>query len=729
MYKNQLRVGILALDVMHLAPHDTITSVKRLMGRAFKDEQVQKVRQRCQYEVAEPADGTDEDIRVVMSGKPYSPVEISAEVLKKIKKDAESRLNDTVEYAVITVPAYFNEKQREATRRAAQLAGLKVQRILAEPTAAAIAFGVENMGQDDAKTILVYDFGGGTFDVSVLTIVGGVFAELDIEGDMWLGGNDFDQLIMDRVVDHVKAMYDVDPRKDPRFMAMLMKAAEKAKKNLSDMIRTDIRVEGVLKDEEGNLIDIEMELSRAEFEGMIKGRVEDSLKLVNKAIRNAGELMTAEQIDHVILVGGSSCIPLVRDSLKKVFGKDASGRDKVLANVDPMRCVAYGAALLSARILGQVECPRGHVNPDTAKVCQVEQCRMPIVPPIEWGPTTPIPYGIQVEGDRFEIVIPKGTPCPTPEPVTETFRTPSPNMRRLRVPVYAGFDSVASKNELQATVWLELPDKVPVDTQLEVAFSMDGDGILASVRVALLDGSGTQVETFLDRGNSKRSLQERRLEEVKRQRAAMKDALEGDAASEFENMYGQAAQSLNRNDGEGAQKIIDRIEERLKNVAPAPLDPWKVRAQNISNYAEVVLDNYGWLLDPPTTTLLKRLVSDVRQALAAEDEERTKQKTDELDKATNVQDPTDSESEGKLPATVGLCMMLMRAQNIARERAMEIEAQRAQNLYREVESALRRDDFGAAFAAVQRNEDLLKLIFESRATDSKTDYGKDLVKK
>ena len=202
-HRDQIIVGSLAVDRMMSAPENTIVSIKRLMGRAYRDPEVERVKSRYLYKIVPPSEGTDDDLRVMLGGRQYSPIEISSQILKKVKEDAELRLNDAVEFAVITVPAYFSDKQRDATRKAGQMAGLKVQKILDEPTAAAIAFGVDNVGPNDAANILVYDLGGGTFDISVLTVVGGIFAQLDIEGDMWLGGDDFDHKIMDCVIEHV----------------------------------------------------------------------------------------------------------------------------------------------------------------------------------------------------------------------------------------------------------------------------------------------------------------------------------------------------------------------------------------------------------------------------------------------------------------------------------------------------------------------------------------------
>ena len=396
--KNQILVGQKALDRQLLAPKDTIESIKRLMGRGFRDEHVQRVRKQVSYVVQEPSDGTDDDVRVIMGGKEYSPIQISSVILKKIKEDAEARLNDTVEFAVITVPAYFTDKQKDATRKAGQLAGLKVQKILEEPTAAAIAFGVDNVGADDSTTILVYDLGGGTFDVSVMTIVGGGFVQLSIEGDMWLGGDDFDRKIMDHVLLHVSTVYGIDGAADPRFMVELKKKAEQAKKALSSMTRTDVTIPGMLKDESGNLIDVELEISRTEFEGMIAADVARSIQIVRAALKGAGEAMTPEQIDHVLLVGGSSYIPLVQTALAEIFG-----REKLLMNVDPMKCVAYGAAILSAKWADRVECPKGHVNPGKNVICEVKDCGEPLATDIVVAAgVTPMPYGIRTSAETVK---------------------------------------------------------------------------------------------------------------------------------------------------------------------------------------------------------------------------------------------------------------------------------------------------------------------------------------
>ena len=721
-FRKEIRVGQLALDQQLLAPKDTIESIKRLMGRAYRDEAVQRVKAKAAYAVVEPDDGTDEDVRVVMGGKQYSPIQISAMILEKIKKDAEMRLGDAVEFAVITVPAYFTDKQKDATRKAGQLAGLKVQKILGEPTAAAIAFGVDNVAPEDSKTILVYDLGGGTFDVSVMTIVNGAFVELNIEGDMWLGGDDFDRKIMDHILQHVSNVYGIDGEANPQFMAKLKEKAEQAKRALSTMMRTDITIPGMLKDEEGNLIDVELELTRSDFESLISPEVARSMEIVRTAITNAGEAMTPDQIDHVLLVGGSTYIPLVRSSLATIFG-----REKLMSSVDPMKCVANGAAILSAKWSEKVECTKGHINPGKNAVCEFPGCSEPLSANILVAPgVTGMPYGIRtraetvtcskghqnagqnshcsIEGcneslvgsdDKFDIIIPKGSNFPTPEPVKKRFRTPAANLKRLRVPIYAGFEPIASKNELQATVWLELPDHVPEDTPVEVAFSLDEDGILNKVLVELKDGSGTRVETYLDRGEGLRSRLEKKLDALKRRRDLVHNDLDADANKQWDELYGQATKALSANDTATASSCADKMEQLLQSGDP----DWKKKAQGLCNYTEAVLD-LSFLLDPPKTQQLKNMLKELQVCINGEDEAGHQQRFEDLDKATD-----------DLPDTIKVLMMMNRAIFTAMSRNLVVEADKLRAARTEMESSFRGRNFDHAFEVFSGVTPILDKVF------------------
>jgi len=671
------------------------------MGRGFRDPEVQKVREVCQYEIVEPSDGTDDDVRVVMDGNQYSPPQISSMILKKIKEDAKLRLNDEVEYAVITVPAYFTEKQKDATRKAGQLAGLKVQKILDEPTAAAIAFGIDNVGADESKTILVYDLGGGTFDVSVLTIVGGIFAQLNIEGNMWLGGDDFDRKIMEHVLRHIESVHGINPRKDARFMIKLKEKAEQAKKSLSTMTRTDITIPGMLKNEEGDLIDVELELSRAEFERMISTQVAESVELVRTAIRNAGETMTPDQIDHVLLVGGSSYIPLIRKSLAAVFGEA-----KLLMNVDPMKCVAYGAAVLSAKWAENVECPKGHRNPGKNMVCDV--CGEPLA--VMAGSfegaaeVTGIHYGIQVEGDGFEIVIPKGSSFPTPDPIKKRFVTPRENLKRIRVPIYAGFDAIASKNEFQAIVWLELPPNVPAKTPLEVAIKLDGDGILEQVVVRLLDGGGAQIESFLDRGNTLRSKMEKKLDQLKRKKDSG-SGLSTDADDRFEEVYGRATQALSANDTALAGRCTEELEGILSQSGGSSEPEWERKAAGLCNWTDSML-GYSFLLPPPRIQQIKTLLEQTRSALDKHDRAAIEARYADLDKATD-----------EMPAEINFLFRVRRGIGAAREKKMEIEANQLRVALNDIESSMRTGNQERTLSLVHEIEPILEKVKEATAEE------------
>jgi molecular chaperone DnaK (HSP70) len=560
-YRDQIRVGQLALDQQLLCPKDTIESIRRLIGRNYRDEAVQRMKAKAAFAVVESDNGTHEDVRVAMGGKQYSPIQISAMILEKIKRDAEMRLGDAVEFAVITVPAYFTDKQKDATRKAGQMAGLKVQKVLSEPIAAAIAFSMDNVAPGDSTIILVYDLGCGTFDVSVVANVSGAFVELNIESDMWLGGEEFDRKIVDHILQHVSMVYGVDGATNPQFMDKLKEQALQAQLALTTMMRTDITIPGALMDEKGNLVDVELELTRSDFKSLIAPEVARTMEIVRTAIKNAGESMTPDQIDRVLLVGGSTYTPLVQSSLSAIFGSE-----KVLTNVDPIKCVAYGAAILAAKWSEKVECTKGHINPGKNAVCEFPGCSEPLSANIFVAPgVTGMPFGLCGPNGEFEILIPKGSNFPTAEPVRKQFRTPGPNLKRLRVPIYAGFEPIASMNELQATVWLELPDHVPEDTPVEMAFSLDEDGILNKVLVELKDGSGTRVETYLDRGEGLRSRLEKKLDALKRRRDVLHDDLDAEANKQWEELYGQATKALSANDTGTAGRYAEKIEQFLQS--------------------------------------------------------------------------------------------------------------------------------------------------------------------
>ncbi len=700
-HRDQIIVGSLAVDRMMSAPENTIVSIKRLMGRAFRDPEVDRVKSRYLYKIVPPSEGTDDDLRVILGGRQYSPIEVSAQILKKVKEDAELRLNDAVEFAVITVPAYFSDKQRDATRKAGQMAGLKVQKILDEPTAAAIAFGVDNVGPNDAANILVYDLGGGTFDISVLTVVGGIFAQLDIEGDMWLGGDDFDHKIMDCVIEHVNATYEVDAYRNKRFLIELKKRAEQAKKALSTMKSADIQIFGLLQDRDGNLIDVEYELTRDRFEGLIRPEVERSIELVKAAIENAR--VSIDQIDHVLLVGGSSCIPMVRKALVSLFGKS-----KVRMDLDPMKCVAVGAAVLAAKLGEQVECSNGHLNPGSALTC--EECGETLGPKtdlgIEIGSVTAMDYGIETKGDKFEPIIPKGSPYPSPEPVVKTFRTPSSGLRRMKVRVYAGSNPVASKNELQITVWLELPADVQENTPLDVSLKLDQDCVIERVKVSLKDGSGREIEVYPDRGGDRRSRLEKKLEAIKRKWDEARPKADLAAVREVESHYEDVIRAAN------AGKL-DEADQRLlsmkREVDKTEETQWKKRAIGIINYSQRALDAYGWLTDAAQVARIRKLIEELQAAVDNDDNAGADRKYTELDKETDA-----------MPGIVIDMLAMERAIYAAQQAGDLSAADKLRVALNETISAARRSDITAAVNKVKEVLPLINMFLKAESPRSAT---------
>ncbi|MEJ1931560.1 Hsp70 family protein [Nostoc sp. NIES-2111] len=353
--QNKLLVGDSAYNQLRADPENVIVSIKRLMGRGFSDPAVKEQQSKVSYKITEPSQGTENSIAVWLGGKEYSPEEISAEILKKVVRNAQAYRqgigkDEIIDQAVITVPAYFNDQQRYATRTAALKAGLIPLELLPEPTAAAISYGF-SPDSEDVKTILVYDFGGGTFDASLITAAGSSFIEQGKAGDLWLGGDDIDSQIINYVKTQVakeEKIADIDGliAKMPhyqrlRFNADLKIAVERAKVELSSSLTARISPATPLLDELGIAIPIEVELSRQQFEAMISDMVDRSVQICRLAIQDAGYHM--EMVDIVLLVGGSSQIPLVQHKVKQTFGND-----KVVLHPRPMYAVAEGAAIVAA---------------------------------------------------------------------------------------------------------------------------------------------------------------------------------------------------------------------------------------------------------------------------------------------------------------------------------------------------------------------------------------------
>ena len=616
--KDESYIGELALDNWENAPDDTIYSVKRLMGRSFTDPKVEEVRKKVLYRIVEPADGTKDNVRVVMSGKLYSPVEISAKILNKLKKDAEHWLGEEVTHAVVTVPAYFSQIQREATWRAANLAGLKVLRILSEPTAAAIAFGLDSESSEEPKKILVYDLGGGTFDISLLMWGGSNFVQLNTEGDMWLGGDDFDQVIVDKAVEYISIEYGIDARQNKSFMAALKKKARAAKERLSAASSTKFIVTG-LRGEKGDLIDVDMEITRQEFEQMIRSKVDDTIKLTQKTL--AEVQLTVDDIDCIVMAGNSTYIPLVQRSVESMFGKK-----KVLYNVQPKHSVAMGAAILAAS-LNRVICRNCETANDIEAVnCSNPECGKPLQfdnkteeperqiyiddDSITIAEGAHFPYGIQSAGDQFNIFVRKNDPYPTPEENKKTlpFATRTANQRMIKIPVYGGEKlEKASANEKQGEAFAVLPAGLPRGTVVRIKLWLN-DSEIFKISAHLEDGTALKPWIILP-GLEHKAVEEfdRLLEELNKWE---KNATQ-EQSEKIDKTVVEAYELLEGRKIDDAIRLVKKVLEELNKQGSGE------GGQTVwITFAEFILHEYNWALNPQQAYNLSKLVEEAKKALS-----------------------------------------------------------------------------------------------------------------
>lgn len=526
--KGDRLVGQIAQRQRVTNPKDTIYGVKRLIGRKFSDKEVQKDIDILPFAIEKAGSG----VKVKMGDKSYSPEEISAMILAKIKADAEAYLGEKVTEAVITVPAYFDDSQRQATKDAGKIAGLEVKRIINEPTAAALAYGLE--GGKDEK-IAVFDLGGGTFDVSILELGDGVFEVRSTNGDTHLGGEDFDNKIVNHFLDVFKKEEGIDLRNDKAAMQRLKDEAEKAKKELSSTNQTEINLPFITADEEGPK-HFEYTLTRSKLEELVKDLIDRLADPVEKALKDAK--LTAKDIDSIVLVGGMTRMPAVIEKVKQIFGKDP------MQGVNPDEVVAIGAAVQGGVLAGDVK-----------DVLLLD--------------VTPLSLGIETMGGVSTKLINRNSTIPTSK--SETFSTAADNQPQVEIHVLQGEREMAADNKSLGRFILDgiapAPRGVP---KIEVTFSLDANGLL---NVTAKDkGTGKEQSiTIQESGNmSKEDIEkaqkeaEIHAEEDKKKRESV------DARNTLENAIYQAEKMPN----EYKDKISD---EDKKTIVSAVEDAKKVK--------------------------------------------------------------------------------------------------------------------------------------------------------
>lgn len=553
--KGERLVGQLAKRQAVTNSENTIFSVKRFIGRKFDDKEAQDDLKKMPYQTKKAADGS---IRVVMNGKEYSPQEISAFILQKLKADAEAYLGEKVTDAVITVPAYFNDSQRQATKDAGKIAGLDVKRIINEPTAASLAYGLD---KNKNEKIAVYDLGGGTFDITILELGDGVFEVKATNGDTHLGGDDVDQALIGYIITEFKKDQGIDLSKDATVLQRLKEAAEKTKCELSTAMQSEINIPFITTDSSGTPKHLIMTITRAKLEEIARALVERTIEPCKKALKDAG--LQPKDINEIILVGGQTRMPLIQEKVKEIFGKEP------LKGVNPDEVVAIGAAIQGGVLGGEVK-------------------------DILLLDVTPLSLGIETYGGIDTKLIERNTTIPTSK--TEVFTTAADNQTSVEVHVVQGEREMASDNKTLGRFILDgilpAPRGVP---QVEVTFDIDANGILnvnakdratgKEQRITITASSGLskdEVEKMKKEAeaNSEEDKKKREVIEAKNHADALvytsektlKDA--GDKVSEddkkdVEEKIAALKEAISSDDQEKMEKATSELSEAIQKVGAA----------------------------------------------------------------------------------------------------------------------------------------------------------------